>query len=174
MKQIFLLSLICLSCTFLVAQTDTVHLRDIQKNTKTIITDRPPQAAYFQIGGSAPIFSVNYDRRFTKTVNGFGFCAGIGYFAESGGSIFSIPLSINYLIGKSSSFIEVAAGATYASAQENLFNSSSGNSIIFFHLNGGYRYQPTKGGFFFRGGISPLFYQGEVVTSFYIGFGHNF
>lgn len=175
MKKMILSGILSLTFSILFAQRDTVRLRDIQRNTKSIVTDRPPQAVYFQIGGSAPIFSVNYDRRFTKSVNGFGFAAGVGFYGESGASIFSIPVSINYLIGNSSSFIELAGGATFASAQESLFSGgSSGASIIFFHLNGGYRYQPTKGGFFFRGGISPLFFQGESVTSFYIGFGHNF
>ena len=157
------------------AQRDTVRLREIQKNQRSIVTDRPPQAVYFQIGGSGPILSVNYDRRFGKKVNGAGFTAGIGYYSLLGISLFSIPVSLNYLIGKNTHFIEVAGGTTFATATSDLFSeeSETGSTFIF-HINAGYRYQPTRGGFFFRGGVSPLFGQGEYLTSYYIGFGHNF
>jgi hypothetical protein len=160
---------------FVFAQRDTVRLREIQKNQRSIVTDRPPQAVYFQIGGSGPILSVNYDRRFGKKVNGAGFTAGIGYYSLLGISLFSIPVSLNYLIGKSSHFVEVAGGTTFATATSDLFSeeSETGSAFIF-HINVGYRYQPAKGGFFFRGGVSPLFGQGEYLTSYYIGFGHNF
>ncbi|MEP6617421.1 MAG: hypothetical protein ABJA57_12615 [Ginsengibacter sp.] len=173
MKKSILTVLCFILITFSFAQVDTVKLKDIQKNTHVIITDRPPQAVYFQVGGSAPLFSVNYDRRFAKRVNGAGFAIGVGYYGESGSSIFSIPASLNYLFGKSNHFIELAAGATYISEKETLFGDNN-TSLVFFHVNAGYRYQPTKGGFFFRGGFSPLFAEGEFVTSFYLGFGHNF
>jgi hypothetical protein len=173
MKKTILTALSFLLMSFLFAQRDTVRLKDLQKNTNTIITDRPPQAVYIQVGGSAPLFSVNYDRRFSKRVNGAGFAVGLGYYGESGISLFSIPASLNYLFGKSNHFIELAAGATYFTAHETFFGSDN-QSLVFYHINAGYRYQPTRGGFFFRGGISPLFAGGDFVTSFYLGFGHNF
>ncbi len=175
MRIYFVIILICIS-GIVFAQKDTVRLREISKNSKLIVTDRPPQAIYFQIGGSAPILSVNYDRRFQKRVNGAGFAVGLGFFGESGVSVFSIPVSVNYLIGRNSHFLEIAGGATFVSATVTDFfdeGSSTGSGFIF-HLNAGYRYQPTRGGFFFRGGISPLFSQGEYATSLYLGFGHNF
>jgi len=160
----------------LFAQKDTVRLREISRYSKGIVTDRPPQAVYFLFGGSGPLLSVNYDRRFQKRVNGAGFAAGLGFFGESGISLFSIPVSINYLFGRDSHFLEIAGGATFISAKSNdIFGGgSSSGSLVFYHLNAGYHYQPTRGGFFFRGGISPLFYAGEHVTSYYLGFGHNF
>ncbi len=171
-----LLVILCTSVSLLLAQKDTVRLRDISRNNKLVITDRPPQAVYFLIGGSGPILSINYDRRFEKKVNGPGFAVGVGFFGESGASIFSIPVSLNYLIGRNSHFLEIAAGTTYISAAESdIFSDESDKTSAFiFHINLGYRYQPTRGGFFFRGGISPLFYKGDYVTSYYIGFGHNF
>jgi hypothetical protein len=174
MKKILLTAALSICVILLFAQVDTVRLKNIQKNTATIVTDRAPQAVYIQVGGSAPLFSINYDRRFAKRVNGAGFAVGIGYYGESGASLFSIPASINYLFGKSNHFIELAAGATFISAKQTIFGDSN-ESTVFFHVNAGYRYQPTKGGFFFRGGISPLFVtEGDFVTSFYLGFGHNF
>jgi len=173
--RFFFTTILCFSINFIFAQKDTVRLREISKEAKGIITDRPPQAVYFMIGGSGPILSVNYDRRFQKRVNGFGFAAGLGFFGESGLSIFSIPVSLNYLIGRNSHFFELAAGGTFITAAVNdIFEENTSGSGFIYHLNAGYRYQPTRGGFFFRGGISPLFAEGEYATSYYVGFGHNF
>ena len=158
----------------LFAQKDTVRLREISRDSKGVVTDRPPQAVYFLFGGSGPLLSVNYDRRFQKRVNGAGFAVGLGFYGESGITIFSVPVSVNYLFGNNSHFLEIAGGATFISGSVNLFGSNSSGSGFFYHINAGYRYQPTKGGFFFRGGISPLFFGGEYVTSYYLGFGHNF
>jgi hypothetical protein len=176
MKKIIITLVFSTSVIFLFAQKDTIRLRENSKFSNGVVTDRPPQAIYFMFGGSGPLLSVNYDRRFQKRVNGVGFAAGIGFFGESGTSIFSIPVSINYLIGRDSHFLEIAGGATYISARStDIFGSSSSSgSLVFYHLNIGYRYQPSRGGFFFRGGLSPLFYGGDYVTSYYLGFGHNF
>lgn len=157
------------------AQKDTVKLREIQKSGREIVTDRPPQAVYFLLGGSGPFLSVQYDRRFSKKVNGAGFSAGVGYFGVSGLGVLSIPVSLNYLFGKNTHFVELAAGTTFVTATTNLFDSDGETGSGFFHhINLGYRHQPTRGGFFFRGGISPLFAVGEHITSYYLGFGRNF
>jgi hypothetical protein len=174
MKSLFTIILSC-SISILFAQKDTVKLREISRQTKNVVTDRPPQALYFLIGGSGPILSVNYDRRLQKKVNGIGFAAGLGFYGISGISIFSVPVSINYLIGRSTHFMEVAAGTTFISAAAtDIFDGGGSGSVFIHHINAGYRYQPTRGGFFFRGGISPLFSEGQYITSYYVGFGHNF
>ncbi len=173
--KFYLTIILCCCICFAFAQKDTVRLREISRETKNIVTDRPPQAVYFMIGGSGPLLSVNYDRRFQRKVNGFGFAAGVGFYGVSGVSIFSVPVSINYLIGRNSHFMEIAAGTTFISATAiDFFNGNNSGSGFIHHINAGYRYQPTRGGFFFRGGVSPLFYQGEYATSYYVGFGHNF
>ncbi|CAN5197705.1 hypothetical protein BH09BAC2_BH09BAC2_19280 [soil metagenome] len=176
MNKLLFTMLLTVISTFVFAQTDTIRLREISRNSKNIVTDRAPQVVYAQIGGSAPIFSVNYDRRFAKKVNGFGFAVGAGFWGGSGFSLFSIPASINYLIGNNSHFVELAAGTTfYTGTTESWFGEDNSTTSGFIeHINVGYRYQPTKGGFFFRGGISPLFAGGGYGTSFYLGFGHNF
>jgi hypothetical protein len=156
---------------FSFGQTDTVRLRNISAKTP-IVTDRPPQAVYFQVLGSGPILSVKYDRRFGNRVNGLGFAAGIGFWSESEIAIVSFPLQLNYLFGRKDHFIELAGGTTYVTSGESLFDEDESGFIQ--HINIGYRHQPTRGGFFFRGGFSPLFFSGESFTSFYLGFGHNF
>lgn len=172
---LFILSIFISAVVF--AQKDTIRLRELQKNQRSIVTDRPPQAVYFQFGGSGPLLSVNYDRRFGKKVNGAGFTAGLGFFKVDQVSIFSIPVSLNYLLGKRSSFLEIAAGTTFITATAFNFydeNERSSGSGFVHHVNLGYRYQPYNGGFFVRGGISPLFAREVFVTSYYLGFGHNF
>ncbi len=172
MKRNFCFSIVfCFLSLLSFAQTDTVRLRDLSSKPG-IVTDRAPQAVYFQVLGSGPILSVKYDRRFSKRVNGLGFAAGLGYWGETDVSIFSVPAQINYLFGRENHFIEIAGGTTFVSAAESFFDSDASGFIH--HLNLGYRHQPTRGGFFFRGGYSPLFFAGESVTSFYLGFGHNF
>lgn len=91
------------------SQADTVHLKRREK-ADIIVTDRAPQAVYFGLGGSGPIFSFNYDRRFTRKLNGPGFAAGVGYYGESHTSLLSFPVSLNYLIGRKNNFFELAAG----------------------------------------------------------------
>lgn len=116
MKPILLIIalIFCIYTAF--AQKDTIRLEKIAEQNKAIVTDRPPQALYFQLGGSGPILSVNYDRRFSKKLNGAGFAVGTGFWGGSGVSIFSIPASLNYLFGRRSDFLELAAGATFATS----------------------------------------------------------
>jgi hypothetical protein len=119
---------------------------------------------------------VHYDLRFEKRVNGLGFSVGAGFFGESGISVFSIPISLNYIVGRSSHFFEIAGGTTFITAAATDFFDvgTDKTSGFIFHINAGYQYQPSRGGFFFRGGISSLFFEGEYATSYYTGVGHNF
>ncbi len=180
MRKLIFFSFFVIVASNLYAQKDTIHLKNIEKASRNIVTDRAPQAVYFQLGGSGPILSVNYDRRFQKKLNGLGFAVGIGYFGVEGVSLFSVPVSLNYLFGHNSHFVELAAGTTFVSAQTSDFFGSGSNSGsgFLYHINVGYRYQPTTGGFFFRGGVSPIFTSasdgGGHITSYYLGFGHNF
>jgi len=173
-KRFFIFSALLLFVAFCHAQVDTIKLREMSKGPK-IVTDRPPQAVYFQIGGSGPLLSANYDRRFSKRLNGAGFTVGLGYWNDYGESIFSIPFSLNYLFGRKSDFVELAAGSTFVSFKSSdWFGDPDNESGFIHHVNLGYRHQPAAGGFFFRGGFSPLFAEGDYETSFYLGFGYNF
>jgi hypothetical protein len=176
MRKVFALVLFTLMAhTYSAAQADTIRLSEMSKGPK-IVTDRPPQALYFQLGGSGPILSANYDRRFSKTLNGAGFAVGLGYWRDFGISMVSIPVSLNYLIGRKTHFVELAGGTTFLTASTLDWYDEDGTteSAFIHHVNLGYRHQPAAGGFFFRGGFSPLFGAGESFMSFYLGFGYNF
>ena len=171
--KLFICFLFLCAATLCHAQADTIKLRELGRRP-AVITDRPPQAVYFQFGGSAPLMAANYDRRFANKLNGFGFAVGVGYWNDFGIGIFSIPVSLNYLFGRRSHFLELAAGTTFISAKVDWIGEEEGGSGFIQHINLGYRYQPAQGGFFFRGGVSPLFAYGEYTTSAYLGFGYNF
>ncbi|MGZ3838379.1 MAG: hypothetical protein ACXVMS_09780 [Flavisolibacter sp.] len=139
--------------------------------------DRPPQAVYLQFGGAGLILSGIYDRRFSPSSHGAGFAVGAGFWSQLGISIFTVPVSINYLIGSRKHFLELAAGGTFATASINWFGETRKGNLLIYHANLGYRFQPAPEGFFFRGGISPLFQFDHDKTSFlsgYAGFGYGF
>ena len=132
------------------------------------------KAAYVEIGGPG-LLSANFDMRFTNKENGIGFRVGVGAFSISGISVFTVPLGLNYLIGKKNNFFEIGAGYTYMNANATLksksknFNTSFGNATI------GYRYAPAKGGFFFKAELTPIFGSGFTIPYFGgLGFGYKF
>ena len=180
MKQTFLLILLIFLIISGYSQTDTTVSSVFKNKFSEVSLKKHPQAIYFQLLGSGPVLSILYDQRFNKKPNGLGFSGGVGYIGIEGYHIYSIPISINYLFGHRKHFFELGTGATYIS---KLSVHTRGNGIpesgpgIFYHINAGYRYQPAKG-FFFKGGLSPLF-TGFSEKSFnpyfiYIGLGHSF
>ncbi len=134
-------------------------------------------ASQFQVEllGPAGLFSLNVDSRFAKKENGIGFKIGlggspVGMFGETcnSGSQISVPLGLNYLIGKRKHFIEVGGGGVlaiisatkrYCEGFESGFFSDETGPYGYASL--GYRYQPfEKKGITFRAFVSPLFQQG--------------
>jgi hypothetical protein len=114
------------------------------------------KAVFIEAGGPG-LASFNFDTRFSKKEDGIGGRIGVGGFTIEGEGAVFIPLTINYIIGKDKkNYFEVGGGATFvpsSSAVDGPLAKTSG------HLNFGYRYQPEKGGVFFRATINPVFGQ---------------
>ncbi|MCX2451749.1 hypothetical protein OQX61_10805 [Pedobacter sp. PLR] len=116
------------------------------------------QNIFIELGGQGLTFTANYDSRFFNKRDGLGGRAGIGYFSVDGDKVTTVPLSLNYLLGKNGKYFELGLGATYISTSGNsevLFNKNESNVIgtmSFF-----YRVQPEDSGFSFRIGLSPVF-----------------
>jgi hypothetical protein len=138
------------------------------------------KAAYAEIGGPG-LASANFDIRFAKKEDGFGGRVGIGGFSIGDGagehlSIITVPVGLNYLIGKDKkNYFEVGVGFTYVGAKSkdqfasDNFHSSFGNITL------GYRLAPERGGFFFKAEITPVFGDGFFIPYFAgIGFGYKF
>jgi hypothetical protein len=135
---------------------------------------KPPQAVYLQFGGSGPVWSVQYDRRFGRKRNGAGFATGVGYWNSQGVNTVSIPVSVNYLIGKQKHFLELAGGTTFLTGTVEFYGEEAEGSGFVHHLSAGYRLQPLNKGFFLRAGLSPLFFGSESVLGAYLGLGIGF
>lgn len=143
--------------------------------------DRRPQSVFFEVFGTGVGYSVNYDTRFQKTANGLGGRAGASYFKSDGLSVFTLPIGLNYLLGKNGNYFEVGAGATFLSVsvegdKDSDFLFLDGEaSDVFGTLVFGYRKEPVDGGFAFRAGVSPVFGGGDFIPWWpYVGFGYAF
>lgn len=158
---------------------DTIYLKHKRStgnhSEKTIVTDRPPQALYMELYGRGIVYSVNYDSRFRKKLNGPGFSAGIGGLAIAGVSFVTVPVSINNLSGANGHYFEWGAGATFASGNSVDYNNiSTRGSVILATATLGYRSQPVTGGLNFRGGLNIIAANGLFAPYPYISLGYNF
>ena len=171
------------------AQNDTIRSRSV----------------FLEFGGGSNGVGINYDARFkedSKWGYRVGFAFGYSqanYFFAAGTStrVYSIPLEVNYLLGKGKNRLEMGLGVNtgyyndhIAVAEHFKFeaeqwriaykNISENNISSFAYLNIGYRYT-HKRGFQFRIGITPACmitnnrYCGrEALLGLYIGFGKAF
>jgi len=132
------------------------------------------KSVFLEVCGNGVGFSVNYDARFTKLEKGLGFRAGIGVVPgmRLGGNddpvgfswptILSIPVGLNYLLGKAPNYFEGGIGVTYLYGKGN---------FSFFFLEGEatlstFMFIPSAGYRFAYAGKS---FQGRVFISPYIG-----
>ena len=145
------------------------------------------KSVFLELGGNGLGFSVNYDTRFTKAEKGPGFRAGIGFFpgARLGGdsstlfswpTILSIPVGLNYLVGKAPHYFEAGLGATYFYGKGNFtfffLETDETLSTFIFIPSAGYRFAKAGKSFQGRGFISPYINSGGV--SFYGGLSAGF
>lgn len=158
---------------FLLLSTTTLAPQAFAQNNST-------QAIYFELLGAGGTYSFNYDMRFQDRPDGIGARIGVSYLAVDGNSVFSIPVMLNYLLGKNGNYFEIGLGATYisfnsdesADTGEVLFVDDSG---VFGTMTFGYRLQPVDGGFLFRVGFAPIFGNGNFIPYWpYLSFGYAF
>lgn len=161
MKRIYVILLI-LSAFFLTDQAQAQQTIDSG-------TGRA-QNVFVELGGQGLLFTVNYDTRFSKKRNGIGGRVGIGYLAADGDHLTTIPVGLNYLLGKGKNFFEVGLGATYIGAGGNsdsiLFDENTSNVVGTMSFS--YRLQPIESGFSLRAGFTPIF-NGDFFVPYYAG-----
>jgi hypothetical protein len=129
------------------------------------------RSLFLEFGGNGCGLSANFDSRFGKKENGFGYRVGIG-FAPGFGKVaddvvslpvdFTIPIGINHLAGKGPHYFESGLGLTFISGSE----VGSGNQL-FFIPSIGYRYAKIGKGFQGRIVTTPLIGSGGI--EFYLG-----
>ena len=109
---------------------------------------------FIEFMGNGIFYSVNYDTRFTKEVDGLGGKVGFGYVAVDGDHYSSFPFLVNYLMGKEGHYFEIGVGVNFLVADYKngsgvidrpeiaKWEGWSGNMSL------GYRYQAVDGGFY--------------------------
>ena len=182
MKSIFCMACMLSSCMLFA-----------QKKSATTI---PGQTSFYaELGGPGILFSANIDRRFTKSAYGLGGRIGLGfvsgyeivnnnnnpytYYNERQRSVVTVPIQLNYILGKpnSVSALEIGAGLTFTGKKLNIFdnyyNGNSGSSV-YGTASFMYRRMPKDGGFSWRLGFSPIFTGGYIQPSAAVSVGYNF
>lgn len=172
MKKTILLFLLTAFSFSAFAQASAEQKKDTLIRKKKVLpktfTTKPSSAIYIEGGGNSLIYSLNYDRRFTKRLDGLGFRIGVGYFPMGDYNITALPIGINHLVGKNGHFVEAAVNVTIvnSSAKNNNINKKEAlfGQIDFGHkttslvggIAMGYRYQPVNKHFNFRTGVETL------------------
>jgi len=109
-------------------------------------TGKLQKSIFVEFFGSAPFISGNFDMRFKPDRNdGFGFRAGAGFF----NNYISIPLGLNYIVGKRRSGFETGIGITPVvrmGGNQDLSGDPNGSGLeALGFLSTGYRLQSTNG-----------------------------
>lgn len=136
---------------FIAHSNPMTNMQSFQDSTRA-------KSVYVEYGGPSAIYSVNYDMRFMRSNRGWGLRAGLGILPSQGISNVSIPVQVNYLLGKTRHFFEAGAGATYfhGDRSDSWFGPSEEGSMVFGSLSAGYRYQPLSRGITARAGITGI------------------
>ena len=137
------------------------------------------KSVFFELGGNGLFLSANFDSRFTKKENGFGFRAGIGFVPAFNGdglifpqtpAFLTIPIGVNHLLGRGPHYLESGLGFTYIYTSGTItydfwgYSEDVSGSAIGFIPSIGYRYaQIGPGRFQGRIFVCPAIGSGGVV-----------
>ncbi|CAA6811338.1 MAG: Unknown protein [uncultured Aureispira sp.] len=141
-----------------------------EKSTAQIVDLK--HAVYAELGGSAGIWSVNYDLM-ALNINNFkiGARVGFGFMTEgyAGTTIdLHIPLTVNFLYAiKEKHHVELGLGTQIASYEIRSVKTATDTGFVrktetLGNFTFGYRFQNPDGGFMFRVFYSPFFYQDGI------------
>ncbi|MBO0932835.1 hypothetical protein [Fibrella aquatilis] len=132
------------------------------------------KAVYLEGLGSGLLLSVNYDFRFRNTQDGLGMRIGVGGLSVAATAtnnngttsparlgVVTMPILLNYLVGKGRVAFEMGAGVTpiYLSATKYQTNNEfvqNSNFGVLGTLNAGLRVQPIRNGVVFRLDWTPM------------------
>lgn len=141
---------------------------------KKMGTSASASQVYLEVGGSAGIYSLNFDKRFNRQENGLGFRIGAGGAGGQGSGYVAIPAQLNYLLGENGKYLELGAGLTYfnVTGDDFLFedvSSTQGNLVI------GFRSQPfAKKGLTWRLAFTPFIGEAGFLPFFGASIGFRF
>jgi hypothetical protein len=161
--------------TSLVKRSDTTI---VQRDSTKADSGVKAQSWYVEVGGAGLAISGNYDARFKKERNGWGYRVGVGFFASGGNNVFTVPFQINYLIGEHSHMLELGAGTTFLNSNGTNVGTSK---FEFDKVTGfigtatiGYRFQPEHKGINVRIAFVPILYDEGLIPAGGISVGYTF
>jgi|AntRauTorcE11897_2_1112592.scaffolds.fasta_scaffold01801_7 hypothetical protein len=177
MKRFLLTILIFFTCIqFVQAQTKVSIDND---STEVGNNEHVKNAVYLSLGGpSFTVLSLHYERRLNKQLwSRVGFSYAPFLFRGV-----TVPVGINYLIGKKANFFEFGVGTTFIHAREGLsfsfFDDDSDEDNFLIGLTGtiGYRYQPRQENLFFKITFSPIYIpvNSKVIPFLGVSLGYSF
>jgi len=146
--------------------------------------ERRGHSTFLELGGTGFTYSLNYESRFGNSHRGLGARIGLGFSGTELSDI-SVPITVNYLLGKPEGkhFLELGVGYTYLDLRD-LDSFEVNDEPVFFegtsfgHFVIGYTRHPPLGGFLFKFGITPLvgdFSDGRVALGWLgLAFGYAF
>ena len=146
---------------------------------------------YVELGGPGILFSANIDTRFKPSRLGWGGRVGIGFVTASEEkpvpgqtypdweqvSVLTVPVQVNYLLGKDASphTFEVGAGVTYVARELDIMDFyDEKRANVFGTFSFMYRRQPVDGGFTWRIGFTPIVAKGYIQPFGAAGVGYSF
>ena len=129
--------------------TTTIFCQDWERATSAY-------GEYTSVSGIS-LFTVNYDRRFIKQQDQFGFRFGFGVLDQERTSYMIIPIGINYLRGNAPHYIETGFGITVITAHK----MGTGYSFV---PSLGYRFQPEEKGVTFRAFVATWLSGGFLLS----------
>ena len=135
-------------------------------------------AAYFELGGSAVIPSINYERRFNDRWHGrLGFSVVTGETSDDSETTFVIPVTVSSVNRPDSNHhLELGGGLTLVTGDsqdlwETVDDDEKVSNVLVTGI-AGYRYQKPEGGFQFRAVLTPVVGSGGAAPWFGLSFGY--
>jgi hypothetical protein len=124
---------------------------------KQMRTSPNASQVYLELLGPGIFYSLNYDGRFAKMENGFGFRVGLGGAGGNGGGYLAVPAQLNYLLGNNGQYLELGAGATFLTAGVDVLDDEESGSTVIGTATIGFRKQPFgKKGLTWRLAFTPF------------------
>ena len=200
MKRIFITLILAASSLFIAKaqeykpewqQVDTMTVTRTKAERRLAFVERTdvvPKSIFVEAGGAglSPL-SFNFETRFARQLNGMGLRLGGSFMGIGKSGLVTVPVQLNYLLGRRGRYFEMGAGATLFHGYSSMFGGlkNDGTKDTYTKLIGtltfGYRYQPVKGGFMFRVGFAPFFTTSEDDEGFifmpympYLSLGYSF
>lgn len=136
------------------------------------------KSVFLEFGGNGLGLSANFDSRFKKSEKGFGYRVGIGCIPGTNSSadiiypstpfFLTIPVGINYLVGKAPHYFESGLGLTYMYTSGTMtsdfwgYEEDVSGSYAAFVPSIAYRHAKAGKAFQYRIIISPVISNGAV------------